>query len=146
MNRKLKFASLVILSIVCSLTSVFAQTSLIERLFPGSSTAFARWLPAGPLATKTWDGGGATNNWSEAANWSGDIVPAPTDDVIFDATSTKNATLDTSVTVRSITIGAGYSGTLAKGASAITIQSNGFGAFTQRGGTFDGGTGDITLT
>src|SRR4030095_3341874 len=27
------------------------------------------------LVTKTWDGGGVTNNWSEPANWSGDTIP-----------------------------------------------------------------------
>lgn len=37
--------------------------------------------------TRTWDGGGATNNWSEAANWSGDTVPDAGDDVVFDTTS-----------------------------------------------------------
>lgn len=26
-------------------------------------------------ATITWDGGGGTNNWSEDANWSGDVEP-----------------------------------------------------------------------
>jgi len=33
--------------------------------------------------TRTWDGGGTTNNWSEAANWVGDIIPGPGDDLIF---------------------------------------------------------------
>src|SRR5258708_4703611 len=37
---------------------------------------------------RTWDGGGLTNNWSEAANWSGDIVPGSGDIAIFDGTST----------------------------------------------------------
>ncbi|PWH18947.1 MAG: hypothetical protein DDG59_04770, partial [Anaerolineae bacterium] len=31
-----------------------------------------------------WDGGGGDNNWSTAANWSGDAVPGATDDVYFD--------------------------------------------------------------
>jgi hypothetical protein len=30
----------------------------------------------------TWDGGAMTSTWSDAANWSGDIVPAATDSVV----------------------------------------------------------------
>jgi len=36
-------------------------------------------------ATRTWDGGGITNNWKEAANWEGDAAPGPGDDLIFPA-------------------------------------------------------------
>lgn len=32
-------------------------------------------------ATSTWDGGGANNNWSTAANWVGDAVPVPATDL-----------------------------------------------------------------
>src|SRR5258707_3350956 len=63
------------------------------------------------LVTKTWDGGGATNNWSEAANWSGDAVPVAGDNVTFDATSTKNATIDVNINVATIFIAGGYTGT-----------------------------------
>lgn len=35
-----------------------------------------------------WDGGGATNNWSEAANWVGDAVPQSGDDLVFPSTGT----------------------------------------------------------
>jgi Secretion system C-terminal sorting domain len=31
----------------------------------------------------TWDGGAMTSTWSDAANWSGDIVPAATDSVVI---------------------------------------------------------------
>ena len=55
-----------------------------------------RMVSADTLSNVTWDGGGATNNWSEAGNWSGDLVPAAGDNVTFDATSTKNATIDVS--------------------------------------------------
>jgi autotransporter-associated beta strand protein len=30
-----------------------------------------------------WDGGGPDNNWTTAANWAGDVVPRPGDDLIF---------------------------------------------------------------
>src|SRR5438874_798179 len=38
-----------------------------------------RVVPATP--TITWDGGGGNFNWNTAANWTGDVLPAPTDDV-----------------------------------------------------------------
>lgn len=41
-----------------------------------------------PLGVSVWDGGaGAGNtNWSTAANWLGDVVPAAGDDLVFDTT------------------------------------------------------------
>jgi len=38
-------------------------------------------------AVKTWDGGGANNNWTTAANWVGDVAPAAGDDLIFPASA-----------------------------------------------------------
>ena len=35
-------------------------------------------------AVKTWDGGGANNNWTTAANWDSDIAPVSGDDLVFD--------------------------------------------------------------
>ena len=89
------------------------------------------------LVTKTWDGGGATNNWSEAANWSGDTVPVAGDDVVFDATSVKNVTIDTNITVTGWQIGAGYTGTILQGASTVTVN----GPFAQTAGIYNGGNG-----
>jgi autotransporter-associated beta strand protein len=34
-------------------------------------------------ALATWDGGGADNHWSTAANWVGDVAPNPGDDLIL---------------------------------------------------------------
>src|SRR5437764_391502 len=34
-------------------------------------------------AAATWDGGGTDNNWTTAANWVGDIAPAPGDGLLF---------------------------------------------------------------
>ncbi len=122
--------------------------------------------------TITWDGGGTTNNWSEAANWGGDVVPGPSDNVIFDATSSKDATVDTNITVSSIYIMAGYGGTLTQSdpasitvtgcsgrpcfkqdggtfngsSNTITLNSSGSAALTMNGGTFNGGSGDISIT
>src|SRR5262245_25340272 len=34
-------------------------------------------------AVATWDGGGADNHWTTAANWVGDVAPQAGDDVVF---------------------------------------------------------------
>lgn len=34
-------------------------------------------------ATRTWDGGGADNNWATAANWVGDVAPSAGDALVF---------------------------------------------------------------
>jgi len=62
----------------------------------------------------TWGGGGDTNNFSEAANWVGGVVPGENAQVTFDSTSTKDATVDASFTstLASLTIAAGYTGTI----------------------------------
>ena len=101
---------------------------------------FSRGVSA---ANVTWDGGGATNNWSEAANWSGDTVPGSIDIVIFDGTSTKDATIDVSINVRGIQINSGYTGTITQsGSSTFTVGDFGY---TQSTGTFNGGAGDIDV-
>ena len=83
------------------------------------------------VTTRTWDGGGSTNNWSEAANWSGDVVPNG-DAVLFNASSSKNATVDGSFSnnVADFTVSSGYTG--------VITQSNGLiatGNYYQLGGT-----------
>ena len=124
------------------------------------------------VASKSWSGGGSTSNWSEAANWSDNIVPGSTDVAIFDGTSTRNATIDVDISIGGIQINEGYIGTITQvgaatltsppstsvipfiqddgifngGDSPITINCNGFGGFTINGGTFNGGSGSITLT
>jgi hypothetical protein len=123
------------------------------------------------LTMKTWDGGGMTNNWSEAANWSDDTLPASGDDVVFDGTSTKDVSIDMTITVDSILVNAAYTGTITQsntstinvsgcngrvcftqnngtfngGTAAINLFSSGFGTLTVNGGTFNGGEGDIHL-
>ena len=61
----------------------------------------------------TWTGLGATNNWSEIANWTCSHLPTANENVIFDATGTKNASIDiSSATVQSLTITSGYTGVI----------------------------------
>ena len=91
----------------------------------------------------TWDGGGATNNWSEAANWSGGTVPGAGDVAVFDGTSTKDATIDAAFagSVAGIQINSGYTGTITH-ASGATLTVGGSG-FVQSAGTFTGGVNNI---
>lgn len=91
--------------------------------------------------TVTWDGGGGDNNWSTCENWTGDVCPAPADDVVFDGTSTKDATLDTATTVRRININSGYTGTVTQSDSADLTVTN---FFSQATGTFVGGQATTT--
>ncbi|WKZ31414.1 MAG: response regulator [Candidatus Dojkabacteria bacterium] len=84
-------------------------------------------------ATYTWDGGGATENWSECTNWSTDVCPTSADSVIFDGTSSKNSTVDSSFggTITAVSINAGYSGVVTQGRALIMN-----GAYTQSAGTY----------
>lgn len=59
-----------------------------------------------------WDGGGADNNFSTAANWEGDVVPSTLNYVIFNSTSGKSVTVDGSTEVRGVIYGGGYAGTM----------------------------------
>ncbi len=82
---------------------------------------------------RIWDGGGATNNWSDPGNWSGDTTPESGTSVLFDATSVKNATIDASFqgNIQNITIEVGYTGTIRQ-TTDLTIE----GSFSQSGGRF----------
>lgn len=59
-----------------------------------------------------WDGGGADNNFSTAANWEGDVVPNTLSYIIFSSASGKNITVDGSREVRGVIYGGGYTGNL----------------------------------
>ncbi len=96
-------------------------------------------------ATVTWDGGGSDgtcgggvgdgNKWSCGANWSTNSIPTSSDVATFDGTSTKSATIDSSINVLGIDINTGYSGTITQSATA-TIGSSGY---AQDSGVFLGG-------
>lgn len=92
-------------------------------------------------ATRTWDGEGATNNWSEAANWSGDTVPAGLDTAVFDATSSKDCVIDINIPANLnmvFNMNAGYTGTvsMASGTGADFLSGNiASGTFAASDGT-----------
>ncbi len=75
-------------------------------------------------ASYTWDGGGLTNNWSDCDNWSTNICPVAADSVTFNGTSTKDSIIDASWggSITSITISAGYTGTVSMERS-LTMSS-----------------------
>jgi hypothetical protein len=88
-------------------------------------------------------------DWNNAANWSfapygpgGWSVPASTNVAIFDGGGTGDCTINATVNVGGINIGAGYSGTISQGAVNITVGSTGW---TQAGGTFTGSSSTIAL-
>lgn len=87
-------------------------------------------------ATRKWDGGGTTDNWSDAANWTLDIVPGTHDTVVLDATSTKNMVIDTDIEVKSLQVTSAYTGT-------ITNNNKNVGALA--GGVIFAGTGSLAL-
>jgi hypothetical protein len=95
-----------------------------------------------PAADHTWTGLGDTNDWSEPANWSGNLVPGPSDRAIFNATSSKDAVIDTDFSIQAMDIQAGYTGSIIQGASALTLVS---GLYSQAGGHFVGGSGPINF-
>jgi len=45
-------------------------------------------------AVATWDGGGADNHWTTAANWVGDIAPNPGDDLVFPASAAQKVNVN----------------------------------------------------
>lgn len=69
-------------------------------------------------ATRTWDGGGADNNWSTAANWSGDIAPSAGDDLVFSGSTRTTPNNDYTAGTSFNTI------TFSNGASSFTVGGN----------------------
>jgi len=87
-----------------------------------------------------WDGGGANNNWSTGANWVGDTVPGETDNVVFNATSNKPCTINTSATVANFSIVEGSTITITASAN-LTVNGN----FSLSTGTFNAWSTNLTI-
>lgn len=104
-----------------------AATGLDQRGYlrdDGSCDIGAYEYNASP-GTAVWDGGGSTSNWSEAANWSGDVAPAAGSTVVFNSTSLKNATVDADFggTVAAVILDSGYTGAVTLGRS-LAVNGN----------------------
>lgn len=89
------------------------------------------------------------SNWNNAANWSnvsggagGFSVPAAGDAVTFNNVRRGNCTIDVAVNILSLTISAGYTGTISQGVHTITIVTN--ASFSA--GQFLGGSSNIIIT
>lgn len=92
-----------------------------------------------------WIGGGGNVNWNTGANWSGGSAPGAGNQAIFDSTCVTNCspTINTSISVASIRMKTGYTGTITQGAgNTITIGTNGW---AQAAGTFIGGNSNIAI-
>ena len=94
-------------------------------------------------ATITWDGGGLTTNWSEAANWSTNTLPTAADVAVFDGTSAKPGVINVNTSVAGLQLAPTYAGVLTQApARTLTIGASGY---DQAGATFVGGTAAITV-
>ena len=129
--------------------SLTASTTVAITVSPGQSTF-------------VWDGGGTTNNWSEAANWNFDRVPEADDIVVFNVTSTKSSTIDSSFAgaVGEVQVSAGYTGTIVmqrglavagdftQASAGVLVGSTTLdvnGDFTHTGGVINFGSGTINV-
>lgn len=120
------------------------QTKSLNKIFLGFIAIVMLFLVTAvetTAATRTWDGGGATNNWSDAANWSGDVAPTASDDAIFNNTSVKNATIDQNFSIAGVQVASGYDGTITQTSATVTVS----GSFMQSAGNFQGGSGTLTI-
>src|SRR5207247_2765679 len=92
-------------------------------------------------ANYTWIGLGGDNDWTTGANWQGG-VPGAGNSPIFDATSTKNSTVNAGFggTITNLNINTGFSGTIDL-ARSLTID----GSYTQPAGPFNGGSSDVNV-
>jgi len=76
------------------------------------------------LSTVGWDGGAGTLNWQDAANWSADVLPAPTDDVVIpDLLGEIRILITQSTVVRSINSAEGL-GITSSGSLTVTSSSS----------------------
>jgi hypothetical protein len=103
-------------------------------------------------AARYWVGGTNGANTNDTANWSasdptsctggGASVPVAADTIIFDADCDNGATINANLTVYSININAGYSGTVSVDDGINVVFSS---SYSQADGIFDGGTGNTTF-
>ncbi|MCX8497218.1 MAG: hypothetical protein ORN51_13640, partial [Akkermansiaceae bacterium] len=68
-----------------------SQKSLIFRIAPLAATVVTLASPSALAAPRTWNGGGANNNWSPAANWGG-TAPVAGDTLTFAGTTRSSST------------------------------------------------------
>lgn len=89
----------------------------------------------------TWDGGGADNNWSTCANWSGDICPSSAQNITFDSTSNKTSVIDTAYSINSFFVDTGFTGTITMNANLTTLDQFSHFLINSTTATFNGNQG-----
>lgn len=137
-----------------SFRTIFNPTTLLRLgiFFLVIIGIFRFTIPA-YAAVITWNGAGDDgtcgggvgdgNKWSCGANWTGGVAPTSADVATFDATSTKNSTIDANISVSGIDINTGYTGTITQASGAtVTVGS---GNFDISAGSFVGGGSSIDL-
>ncbi|MCA3004161.1 MAG: hypothetical protein IOD15_02225 [Phycisphaerales bacterium] len=72
---------------------------------PGGAARCEHLEPRQLLAVVTWDGGGDGVNWTNPANWDGDVLPGTADDVVIPEGGSQGMFLSGSASVRSVTAG-----------------------------------------
>ena len=105
--------------------SVHKSCRKLACLLPATLLVMAASAPG---ATKTWDGGAATLNWGDGANWDTDGIPAINDTIRFDGGIAASATVNVNV------------GTLSSPGSTSLALNNGAGFtldFNQTGGSYN---------
>lgn len=107
-----------------------------------ATAAQAQWTDCALNAseTRTWDGGGSTENWSEAANWSGDSLPDCNDNVLFNNASAKWCYVDVNTTCRDITLRKNYGGRVIVN-SGVTLDARNITIIGTRGFLRNNGAG-----
>ncbi len=101
---------------------------------------FALGISSGSLPI-SWDGGAGTSNWGDANNWSNDIVPTSSSDLIITGSTTINVNVNAEAAV--LTIGAGV--TLNLNANALTIAGTAAGNGLSNSGIMNLGGGTLTV-
>src|SRR3954470_22394124 len=84
------------LSAVITAVSLSARASCCADRIPASRATdaeMADWFPRfgaldflrpnAPVVVRTWSSAGASDNWSDAANWQGALVPMTGEEVLF---------------------------------------------------------------
>jgi hypothetical protein len=96
------------------------------------------------LAAVAWDGGGDGTSWTDAANWSEDLLPELDDDVTIDVAGSPTITLSSGTqSIRSLVSNANL--TLSGGSLQVSAASQVNGNVSLSGGAL-AGTGDFTVS
>ncbi|MDZ4217082.1 MAG: LamG-like jellyroll fold domain-containing protein, partial [Candidatus Gracilibacteria bacterium] len=107
----------------------------------GYSQHNVRWIFDDFISGFIWLGT-TSNAWNTGSNWSGGVVPGPSDVALFEASSNINCSVDVAVDVKGIDIQVPYSGTISQNAYTMAIGSDGL---KQASGVFTGGSATITI-